>query len=88
MMLPLMIARTSCAQMDVTDTVSIDRALAAGDERFGQIDVVVNNAGYGEFGVLGAIDNAKIPANFDVNVLAEVSSDCRRLASTWRPSLS
>ena len=55
-------------RLDVTDMDSIDRAIAAGTERFGAIDVVVNNAGCGEFGVFEAIDDAKIRGNFDVNV--------------------
>lgn len=56
------------ARLDVTDMDSIESAIAAGTERFGQIDVVVNNAGYGEFGVFEAIEDAKIRANFDVNL--------------------
>lgn len=54
--------------LDVTDKVSIMNAITAGSERFGSIDVVVNNAGFGEFGVFEAIDDAKVRANFDVNV--------------------
>ena len=42
--------------LDVTDTASIRRALDEAVARFGQIDVVVNNAGYG---LLGAIEPAQ-----------------------------
>ena len=35
------------ARLDVTDAGSIAIAVAEGIERFGQIDVVLNNAGYG-----------------------------------------
>lgn len=34
-------------QLDVTDEQSIEQAVAAAQERFGAIDVLVNNAGYG-----------------------------------------
>ena len=35
------------AALDVTDQAAIDRTAAAALERFGSIDVLVNNAGYG-----------------------------------------
>lgn len=54
--------------LDVTDPAAIERAIAAGLERFGQIDAVVNNAGYGQFGVFEAIPDAQIRAQFDVNL--------------------
>lgn len=33
--------------LDVTDSASIQAAVAAGEDRFGGVDVLVNNAGYG-----------------------------------------
>jgi len=33
--------------LDVTDKAQIDAAVAAAKDRFGRIDVLVNNAGYG-----------------------------------------
>jgi NAD(P)-dependent dehydrogenase (short-subunit alcohol dehydrogenase family) len=39
-------------ELDVTDKAAIDRSVAAAHERFGRIDVVVNNAGYGQFGAI------------------------------------
>lgn len=54
--------------LDVTDPGSIARAIATGIKRFGRIDVLVNNAGYGQYGLFEAIPAERIQAEFDVNV--------------------
>jgi NAD(P)-dependent dehydrogenase (short-subunit alcohol dehydrogenase family) len=36
-------------RLDIEDRTTIDEAIAKGIERFGKIDAVVNNAGYGLF---------------------------------------
>ncbi|MEU1946245.1 SDR family NAD(P)-dependent oxidoreductase [Streptomyces sp. NPDC020125] len=43
-------------------------AAAAGIERFGRIDVLVNNAGYGLFGAVEEISDAEARGLFDTNV--------------------
>jgi NAD(P)-dependent dehydrogenase (short-subunit alcohol dehydrogenase family) len=55
-------------RLDVQDEASIARAIAAGVERFGRIDVLVNNAGYSLFGVFESTPRAKIQEQFDVNL--------------------
>lgn len=54
--------------LDVTDAASIEAAVAATVARFGAIDVVVNNAGYGLFGVFEATPDDAIRAQFEVNL--------------------
>jgi len=56
-------------RLDVTDPGSIAAAVDAGLTRFGRIDAVVNNAGYGAYGPLETTPTDKIRRQFDVNVL-------------------
>jgi NAD(P)-dependent dehydrogenase (short-subunit alcohol dehydrogenase family) len=60
------------AALDVTDPSSIQQAVAAAHERFGRIDVLVNNAGYGMLGAVEecALDEAQ--RMFDTNVFGLV----------------
>ena len=54
--------------LDVTSEEQAAAAVAAGTERFGRIDVLVNNAGYGLFGGVEEISDAEARALFDTNV--------------------
>ncbi|GAB3494800.1 SDR family NAD(P)-dependent oxidoreductase [Spirosoma knui] len=47
---------------------SVDEAIQATIAQFGRIDVVVNNAGYGQLGGLEELTDEEARANFDVNV--------------------
>ena len=56
-------------RLDVQDLSSIDSAIKETLDRFGTIDVVVNNAGYGVMGPVEAISREKMIRQFDVNVI-------------------
>lgn len=56
-------------RLDVTDPGSITTAVAAGIDRFGGIDVLLNNAGYGAYGALEAFSMERIRRQFDTNVI-------------------
>ena len=56
-------------KLDVQDTRSIATAIRAGIERFGSIEVLLNNAGYGAFGILEAATSEQIRRQYDVNVI-------------------
>lgn len=58
--------------LDVTDTQQIDQAVAAAQETFGHIDVLVNNAGYGYLAALEEGEDNEIRALFDTNVFGLV----------------
>lgn len=56
-------------RLDVTDTASIEAAVNAGIDRFGAIDMLLNNAGYGAYGPLEAFSTDRIRRQFDTNVI-------------------
>jgi NAD(P)-dependent dehydrogenase (short-subunit alcohol dehydrogenase family) len=55
-------------RLDVQDPQSIGSAIEAALARFGRIDALVNNAGYGLFGIFEGTPPEKVREQFDVNV--------------------
>ena len=55
-------------RLDVQDRMSINEAIEAGIARFGRIDALINNAGFGLFGVFEATPREKVQEQFEVNV--------------------
>jgi NAD(P)-dependent dehydrogenase (short-subunit alcohol dehydrogenase family) len=55
-------------RLDVQEQASITDAVNAGIARFGRIDALVNNAGFGLFGLFEATSKEKIAEQFEVNV--------------------
>lgn len=56
-------------QLDVLDLDSIQKAFAEGVQKFGSVDVVLNNAGYGAYGPLETFSREKIIRQFNTNVI-------------------
>ena len=56
-------------RLDVTDSASIASAVAATTDRFGVIDALLNNAGYGAYGPLESFGMERIRRQFDTNVI-------------------
>lgn len=61
--------RLLVARLDVLDRDSIATARDAALERFGRVDVLLNNAGYGAYGPLEAFPMERIERQFDTNVI-------------------
>ncbi|MGW1067584.1 SDR family oxidoreductase [Streptomyces aureus] len=55
-------------QLDVTDRDADFAAVRLAHERFGRLDVVVNNAGYGHFGMIEEITEAEARAQLETNL--------------------
>ncbi|MGI4861725.1 MAG: oxidoreductase [Janthinobacterium lividum] len=60
--------RALALSLDVTDSAQIAAAVQAAQERFGRIDVLLNNAGYGYQASVEEGEEAEIRAQFDANV--------------------
>ena len=59
--------------IDLTDEGSVRESVAKTLKKFGTIDVVVNNAGYGQLGTLEETTDTEARENFDVNVFGTLN---------------
>lgn len=55
-------------KLDVTDQAQVDAAIKSAEEKFGRIDVLVNNAGFGYIGAVEESEEEPVRRMFDVNV--------------------
>ncbi len=55
-------------KLDVTNQDQIDTAIKAAEEKFGRIDVLVNNAGIGYFAAVEEGEEEQVRRMFDINV--------------------
>ncbi|MEO8648264.1 MAG: SDR family oxidoreductase [Acidobacteriota bacterium] len=77
------IADVETFRVDVTEPASIRAAIDAALEKFGRIDAVLNNAGYGLFGPFEAATTEQIHAQFETNVFG-VMNVCREILPYFR----
>ena len=59
--------RAIALKLDVTRPDEIAHAVRQAEERFGRIDVLVNNAGIGYFGAIEESDEAEVRRMFEIN---------------------
>jgi NAD(P)-dependent dehydrogenase (short-subunit alcohol dehydrogenase family) len=61
-----------CEILDMTDVAAIHRLVDGSFERFGRIDVVVSNAGYGLFGAAEELSDAEINDIIATNLVGSI----------------
>ncbi|WP_316737381.1 SDR family oxidoreductase [Pedobacter aquatilis] len=59
--------------MDLLNETSVEDAISQTISKFGQLDVIVNNAGYGMLGALEELSDKEARENFDVNVFGSLN---------------
>ena len=60
-------------QVDLMDEESVSSAINKIIDTFGTVDVVVNNAGYGQLGTLEELSDKEARRNFDANVFGSLN---------------
>jgi len=69
-------ANTLALDLDVTDPAQVKAAVLAAEQRFGRIDVLVNNAGYGYQSTVEEAEEQEIRDQFEANVFGLFAITC------------
>lgn len=77
------IADIETFRLDVTDVNSIETAINDVLEKFGRIDAIINNAGYGLVGAFEAATGEQIEKQFQTNVFG-LMNVCREILPVFR----
>ena len=65
--------RAIALRLDVTDAAAARDVVSLAARRFGRIDVVFNNAGYGHVGAVEELRDAELRRQIDVNLLGNIN---------------
>ena len=65
----LQLPETICAKVDVTDAAAFKAAVESAEEKYGAVDLLVNNAGVMQLGQIDTQDASEWKTMYDVNVL-------------------
>jgi NAD(P)-dependent dehydrogenase (short-subunit alcohol dehydrogenase family) len=60
-------------ETDIVNEKSVENVISSAIQKFGSIDVVVNNAGYGQLGTLEELSDTEARQNFDANVFGTLN---------------
>lgn len=60
-------------EVDLVNENSVSGAISKTVEKFGKLDVIVNNAGYGQLGTLEELTDKESRQNFDTNVFGSLN---------------
>jgi NADP-dependent 3-hydroxy acid dehydrogenase YdfG len=63
--------------LDVNDQGTVDRAVQVAVDKFGRIDVLVNNAGYGYLAAIEEGEDDEVRAMFETNVFGLIAAASR-----------
>lgn len=66
-------SRLEAAELDMTNNAGIHSTVGAAFHRFGRIDVVVNNAGYGLFGAAEELTDAEVAHQVNTNLIGPMT---------------